>query len=104
VNSIKESWLSSETLGLSGRLASEWDWYRRALLGAGINLWNSPDTIVWTKGDSSRTLTVKNVYNSLISTMDYPTVSGWKLNLWKWNLQLKIKLFIWLAGNQKILT
>jgi hypothetical protein len=104
VDSIKENWLSSEALGLNGRLASEWDRYRRALLGTGINLQNSTDTIVWTGGDSSRILSVKNVYNALISTLDYPTVGGWKLNLWKWNIQLKIKLFIWLAGNQKVLT
>ena len=59
---------------------------------------------MWTVGDSSRILSTKNVYNALISTLDYPTVGGWKLNLWKWNIQLKIKLFIWLDGNQKVLT
>jgi hypothetical protein len=104
VDSITEAWLSSEVLGIRGRLATEWEQYRRALLGAGITIRDSTDTLVWTGGDSSGNMTVKNVYSALISTLDYPIGGGWKVNLWKWNIQLKIKLFIWLAGNKKVLT
>jgi hypothetical protein len=36
--------------------------------------------------------------------MDYPIWRGWKVNIWKWDIQLKIKLFIWMAAEKKILT
>jgi hypothetical protein len=49
-------------------------------------------------------ITVKNIYSALISTQDYPIWRGWKVNLWKWNLQLKIKLFIWMAAENRILS
>jgi len=103
-DSITETWLSSGSLGLRGRLASKWEQYRKALRGACIAIRNLADTLVWTRGDSSGNMTVKNVYSALISTLDYPIEGRWMLNLWKWNLQLKIKLFLWLVGNHKVLT
>jgi hypothetical protein len=55
-------------------------------------------------GDSSENIIVKNIYSALISIMDYPIWSGWKVNIWKWNIQLKIKLFIWMITENKVLT
>jgi hypothetical protein len=31
-------------------------------------------------------------------------IRGWRQAVWKWDIQLKIKLFIWLAAENKILT
>jgi ribonuclease HI len=41
---------------------------------------------------------------ALISTQRFPRYGGWRYNIWKWDMQLKIKLFIWLAAENKILT
>jgi len=42
---------------------------------------------------------VKNIYAALISNLE------WLENkLWKWKVQLKKKLFIWMAVENKILT
>jgi hypothetical protein len=49
-------------------------------------------------------MTVKNIYAALISTYEWPQTKGWKYKLWKWEIQLKKKLFIWLAAENKILT
>jgi hypothetical protein len=49
-------------------------------------------------------MTVKNIYATLISTQDLLHWSGWKVKLWKWNVHLKLKLFVWMAAKNKILT
>jgi hypothetical protein len=36
--SICSNWLDSSDLGLEGDLAAEWEWYRRSLIGSGIQL------------------------------------------------------------------
>jgi hypothetical protein len=46
---------------------------------------------------------VKNAYLAFYSTLNFQTVE-WRNSIWKWDIQLKIKLFIWLAMDQKILT
>jgi hypothetical protein len=98
------NWKSSTDLGLSGALAQEWTSYCLALSGAGIRLHAVEDTIKWNGGDCSGLLTVKNVYNAISSTIWSQRCTGWRKNLWHWSLPLKLKLFIWLAANDKILT
>jgi hypothetical protein len=78
--------------------------FRIALIGAGASIQDTKDELMWTGGDTSGSLTVKNAYMALISTQRFPSYGGWRYNIWKWDLQLKIKLFIWLAAENKILT
>jgi hypothetical protein len=101
---LQKTWLCSDDLGLAGELAAEWDLYRRALIGAGATIRDTEDKLMWTGGNSSGTISVKNAYLALISTKKFLILGGWRHNIWKWDLQLKIKLFIWLAVEQKILT
>jgi hypothetical protein len=49
-------------------------------------------------------ISVQNFYRALISTQNLPSQTGWKLKFWKWNVQLKMKLFIWMVSENKILT
>jgi len=44
--SLSEIWMSSETLGLSGELALEWDTYITELRGANITLHKTTDTLL----------------------------------------------------------
>jgi hypothetical protein len=60
--------------------------------------------LLWTGGDGSRRPTVKNIYLSLAKKKWMTVIGGWKRDLWKWDLAQKIKLFIWLSSENKILT
>jgi hypothetical protein len=42
--------------------------YCRALIGVGVSLHDTNDTLLWTGGDSSGIISVKNIYSALIST------------------------------------
>jgi hypothetical protein len=60
------------------------------------------DTLIWTGGDDSSYLTTKNVYLEILSTQDNAIIDGWRCGLWKWTIQLKIKIFTWLEIEGKI--
>jgi hypothetical protein len=97
-------WKGSTELGLTGNMAAEWDRYCRALLGAGIQLQDHVDELQWIGGDKSGVITVKNIYEALATKIWKQNCTGWRRNIWKWNIAQKIKLFIWLAAENKILT
>jgi hypothetical protein len=99
-----ELWLSRNRLGFKGTRAIEWEQYTRELKVVGISLKNNQDDLGWTGGDSSRNISVKNLYDAIISTKQFPSSLGWKTKIWKWKLQLKIKIFIWLEASNRILT
>jgi hypothetical protein len=84
---------------LSGNLAAEWDLFRKSLIGAGVSIRDTPDQLLWTGGNSSGILSVKNAYMALFSTFNIQFMD-WRHKIWKWDIQLKIKLFIWLALEQ----
>jgi hypothetical protein len=60
--------------------------------------------LVWVGGDAFGVISVKNIYQALLKPLDFHSEKGWVLKLWKWPLQLKIKLFLWLVTFDKILT
>jgi hypothetical protein len=62
------------------------------------------DSLSWAGGDDSGVPTVKNFYMSIIRSKNLNKVEVWKTSIWKWNVPLKIKLFLWLAMEGKILT
>ena len=99
-----EKWISAKDLGISGDLETEWEQYCRDLNEAGVSLREKEDTLIWTGGDSTGRMLVKNIYSTLISIYEWPQTKRWKFKLWKWEIQLKKKLFIWLASENKILT
>jgi hypothetical protein len=89
---------------LVGELSIEWSNYCRELQVAGVILTGDEDELFWTGGDSSGVISVKNIYEAIQSTQNLPLITGWKIRLWKWDIPLKIKLFLWLAVNNKIAT
>jgi hypothetical protein len=101
---LSSYWLSSSDLGFSGDIAAEWDQFRWALIDSGAFLQDTEDDLMWIGGDNSRSPTVKNIYWAIISTKNLRKVGTWRQSIWKWKIQLKIKLFIWLAAKGKILT
>jgi hypothetical protein len=91
-------------VGTSGSLAIEWNSFCKALIDSGIHLQPRDDFLIWTGGDHSGILTVKNVYNAMEKKFWPQQIAGWRRQMWSWDLAYKIKLFIWLAVENKILT
>jgi hypothetical protein len=60
--------------------------------------------LIWTGGDRSGSISVKNIYLAL-AKKNWPIgVGGWRRHMWKWDLVQKIKLFTWLSVENRILT
>jgi hypothetical protein len=76
----------------------------QGLVGSGIQLQDSTDELHWIGGDKSGLLSVKNVYWAIATKIWQQKTTGWRRKLWIWDLALKIKLFIWLVVENKILT
>jgi hypothetical protein len=100
---LSSYWLCSNDLGLEGKLAKEWDQFRWALIDSGA-LIESRDKLMWIGEDNYGSPFIKNFYLSIISSKRLLKVKNWTQSIWKWKVQLKIKLFIWLAMEGKILT
>jgi len=103
-NHLSSYWKDGATLGLFGDLAKEWEDYQSVLLGAGIQLLEREDELLWAGGDKSGILSVKNLYKALKEIFWHHTIKGWRYKLWKWNVALKLKLFFWLILGNKVLT
>lgn len=91
-------------MSLDGQDAIEWNSFISALRDAGITLRNSTDSLVWAGGDSFGLISAKNIYQVLINAFDSQVDNSWFKQWWKWPIQLKIKLFVWLAAKDKVLT
>jgi len=96
--------LDSVELGLEGDLATEWEKFRRDMIGSRVQLLDRPDELNWTGGDKSGKLKVKSVYNALVTKLWKKTIGGWREKLWLWECPQKIKLFVWPVVENKILT
>jgi hypothetical protein len=94
----------STDLMLSDEIAIEWEDYIIVLQEAGVSLSDHRDSLMWIGGDASGRINVKNLYDTVSSTQDHQSAQGWKANLWKWKVRIKINLFLWLAASNKILT
>jgi hypothetical protein len=97
-------WISNNELGFFGDIATEWDYFRWALIDFGSYIQDLEDELMWIGGDNSGYLTVKNIYLALLSTLGLSRIRGWRQLVWKWDIQLKIKKFIWLAAERKFIT
>ena len=98
------NWVSSRDLGLTGTLEKEWDLYRLALIKSGAILTEEEDNLMWSSGDESGIPTVKNFYLNIIKTKNLTKAETWRRSIWHWKMPLKIKAFIWLSLEGKILT
>jgi len=100
---LGENWLEGSTLELGGEHEAEWDRFRQLLIESGISLQERSDVFMWTRGDNTGKLTVKNAYNALAAKFWENLEETWWKKLWKWDCPIKIRLFIWLLSANKIL-
>jgi hypothetical protein len=73
---ITEQWKNNFELGLSGSLATEWNSFCKVLIDSGIHLQPREDSLIWTGGDHSGFLTVKNVYNAMEKKFGHNRLQG----------------------------
>jgi hypothetical protein len=100
---IGENWIKGSTLELDCELEAEWDRFTQNLTGAGIHLQERPNSLIWTGGDNTGKFSVKNVYLAIADKIWKKQDEAWRKKLWKWDCPMKIKLFIWLLTENKIL-
>jgi hypothetical protein len=102
---LTEVWKTSADLNLTRCSRGEWSTFIAELNKSGVILrGDQADLLLWSGGDGSGVLSVKNCYDALISTFNFPVSQGWKASLWKRKVQLKIILFFWLAVENRLLT
>jgi hypothetical protein len=99
-----DRWITCEMLGITRATASEWELFVSSLKCVGIYLSEDSDSIMWMGGDASGIISVKNLYTTLLQPFEFSSDNDWIYKLWKWTVQLKVKLFIWLAAKEKVLT
>jgi hypothetical protein len=100
---LGEHWLSGMDLQLESNLKCEWDGFTQLLTDSGIRLQERPDTLMWTGGDGSGTLTAKNVYQALAEKFWSKINATWRQKIWKGDCPIKLKLFVWLLIKNKLL-
>jgi hypothetical protein len=91
-------------LDLAEPLAEEWDRYRKSLIESGISLVEKHDELILIGGNKAGYITVKNGYEALSKSLWNTNLGGWRRKIWKWECPLKIKLFVWLLAENKILS
>jgi ribonuclease HI len=101
---LPDAWKNCSELSLCDPLASEWTRYTTSLKSAGISLSADPDGLVWAGGDATGVISVKNIYKAILSQHLSANELPWINQLWAWKVPLKLKLFSWLAGKERILT
>ena len=101
---VCSNWLTGEEMELEGTLYAESKSFRCALINSGVLLQDRPDALKWTGEDLSGKISVKNVYMGMENKKWIHNIRGWRKALWSWDCPLKIKLFIWLAVEKRILS
>jgi hypothetical protein len=96
-------WISAQTLGLSGFWSICWDAYIDGLHREGICLGSAVDSIVWT-GHPSGSVSTNALYSMIFNVINVVPAPWWSEKIWNWNLPVKLKCFMWLCLNKKILT
>jgi hypothetical protein len=103
VGMISSNWHTNEDLNLAGHLREEWNLYRRALINNGVLIQQKSDSLKWAGGNKSGVISVKNIYLASENLRWSHILGGWRRASWGWTVPLKIKLFIWLLAEEKIL-
>ena len=87
-----------------GTLAAEWEWYTKSLYETCISLNTEPDRIIWKAKHHIGVVKAHLAYIVSLKTLEEPEGREWHSALWKIKMVGKIKYFVWLAINYKIIT
>jgi hypothetical protein len=98
------NWKTAEFLDLIGEQKLEWENYVRGLKHYGFVLSDVRDSIVWSWDSKEGKVSAKQAYEvQFLEEMDVG-LEDWLIDIWKWQIPLRIKLFCWLMIDNRILT
>ena len=97
-------WLKATDLGLGGSLKTEWDLYLAALRATGIQITLDSDSLNWSFNKNDGKVTASSTYSFISCSIGELDRSWHWMDLWRWQIPLRIKCFIWLCLNNKIST
>lgn len=97
-------WLTARALHLSGTVGVEWQSYTNGLTHVGIVLNEYLDTMVWENEGVDGTVSTVEAYTYYVEMNRHQPSQWWHSPLWQWEVQVKIKLFIWLGINNCLMT
>jgi ribonuclease HI len=97
-------WKTVDTLGLEGALKDEWINYTKGLVSVGIELTDEKDSLLWSWDTKEGQVTSKLAYKVQMLEGRGEETKFWYTEIWEWQLPIKVKLFIWLLLEQRILT
>jgi hypothetical protein len=103
-NTSHTSWKKDEILGLVGEQKEEWNNFIKGLVGSGFDLNSDKDTLLWSWDTKGGQVNAKQAYEVQMMENVEVEPNYWYVELWTWQLPLKVKLFIWLMLEQRILT
>lgn len=94
--------LNASQLGLVGSLAVEWDAYILDLYHANIRISDGDDRLLWTWNTEDSSISAQQAYLALCSK-SMCIRQWWHVQVWKWCIPPKVRIFIWLLLEEKIL-
>jgi hypothetical protein len=100
-NTRHSRWKKAEDLGLEGEQIEEWNNYVKGLVGSGFELNNEKYLLLWSWDTKGGQVTTKQAYEVQLVENVVAEPFFWYSDLWRWQLPLKIKLFMWLLLEQK---
>jgi hypothetical protein len=86
-------------------MALEWKEYLMMLRSIGVALSTEEEySLVWTWNQSNGTVSMKSVYDALVTHNLLVDHVWWNKAIWKLQIPVKIILFVWLCFHNRILT
>jgi hypothetical protein len=104
VSSISTNWKSVEMLGLEGVHKEEWTKYTKGMVNARIKLNDEKYCLIWSWDTKQGQVSTELAYEEQVTEVMGVEPKFWYSEIWKWKIPMKIKLFVWLLLEQKILT
>jgi hypothetical protein len=89
-------WKKAESLGLEGAQKDEWKNYTKGLVSVGIELNDEKDRLLWSWDTKQGQVNAKLAYEVQVMEDRGVETKFWYSKIWKWQLPMKVKLFVWL--------
>jgi hypothetical protein len=97
-------WKNVETLGLEGAQKDEWIKYTKGLVNARIELNDEKDSLLWSWDTKQGQVNAKLAYEVQVMEDTGVEPKLWYSEICKWKIPMKVRLFVWLLLEHKILT
>jgi hypothetical protein len=89
---------------LEGVQKDEWTNFTKGLVNVGIKLNDEEDNLMWSWDTKQGQVNAKLAYEVQVMEDMGEEPKFWYSKIWRWQIPLKVKLFVWLLLEQKILT